>query len=58
MEPRLNSRASIILQPEAAVSDTDNHTKHWSDQKADAIAVLTIMAALVLAAVHFISNQV
>jgi len=40
------------------VSDTDNKTKHWSDEKADVIAVLTVITALVLAAVRFISNQV
>ena len=30
--------------------------KHWSDAKADSVAVLTIFIALVLFAVHFISN--
>jgi hypothetical protein len=45
------------LQLEAAVSDT-NQTKHWSDEKADVVAVLTIISALLLAAVHFMSNQV
>ncbi len=33
-------------------------SKHWSDEKADVVAVLTIFVALILAAVHFISNQV
>jgi len=40
------------------VSNTENQTKHWSDEKADVIAVLTVITALVLAAVHFISSQV
>jgi hypothetical protein len=29
---------------------------HWSDQKADIVATLTVFTALVLAAVYFISN--
>jgi len=56
--PRLDSRASIILQREAPVSNTDNQTEHWSDEKADVIAVLTVIAALVIAAVRFISSPV
>jgi len=40
------------------VSDTEKQPKHWSDEKADVVAVLTIFVSLVLAAIHFISRQV
>jgi hypothetical protein len=40
------------------VSNTEQQSKHWSDAKADVVAVLTIFISLVLAAVYFISNQV
>ena len=40
------------------MSDTEQQSKHWSDEKADVVAILTIFVALLLAAVHFVSNQV
>ena len=40
------------------MSDSESAGKHWSDQKADAVAVLTIFIACVLFALHFISNPV
>jgi len=40
------------------VSDSENSGKHWSDQKADAVAVLTIFVSCVLFALYFISNPV
>jgi hypothetical protein len=39
------------------VSESPNQSRHWSDAKADVVAVLTIFISLVLAAVHFASNQ-
>jgi hypothetical protein len=40
------------------VSETNHGSSHWSDAKADVVAILVIVAAALLAAVHFISNQV
>ncbi|HET6473092.1 MAG TPA: hypothetical protein VFG38_14705 [Pseudomonadales bacterium] len=40
------------------MSDSDSSNKHWSDQKADAVAVVTILVSCVLFALHFISNPV
>jgi hypothetical protein len=40
------------------VSDTEQQSKHWSDEKTDVVAILTIFVALVLGVLHFISNQV
>ena len=34
----------------------DSPAKGWSDKKADAVGLLVIFTALVLAAVHFISG--
>jgi len=39
-----------------ATSPTPEPTKHWSDRKADTVGVLVIFAAVVLAALHFISG--
>jgi len=51
------TRARFIYQyREAAVSNPES--KHWSDEKADVVAVLTIFVSLVLAAIHFISTPV
>jgi hypothetical protein len=38
------------------VTETERPSKHWSDAKADTVAVLTIFISLVLFALHFISN--
>jgi hypothetical protein len=38
------------------VSGSEQPNKHWSDAKADSVAVLTIFIACVLFALHFISN--
>jgi hypothetical protein len=40
------------------VSNSEERPKHWSDEKADVVAVLTIFVALVLAVLHFISTPV
>lgn len=53
----LNSRA-FITTSEAIVSDTKQQPKHWSDEKTDVVAILTIFVALVLGVLHFVSNQV
>jgi hypothetical protein len=47
---------SIRQNREGAVSNPES--KHWSDEKADVVAVLTIFVSLVLAAIHFISTPV
>jgi hypothetical protein len=52
------TRARSLTTSEAIVSDTEQQSKHWSDEKTDVVAILTIFVALVLGVVHFISNQV
>jgi len=56
VEAGLNSRAFLNQTREATVSNPES--KHWSDEKADVVAVLTIFVSLVLAAIHFISTPV
>ena len=51
-------RGFTVSTLEVPVSDSDSSNKHWSDQKADAVAVLTILVSCVLFALHFISNPV
>ena len=38
------------------VTNSEESTKHWSDQKADVVATLVVFVSLVIACVYFISN--
>jgi hypothetical protein len=40
------------------VSQAEQQSKHWSDQKADIVSILTVFTALLLMAVYFISTPV
>jgi hypothetical protein len=50
--------ARVAQLIEAGVTETEKSSRHWSDQKADIVALLTIFTALLLAAINFISRQV